>query len=95
MTPQNTYDDLVKSLMVSEVIYEIDSDQVDTKFTQTQKSPYTQTESTYDLKPVSNTLILMPGAIQINRQVPIIDPKISKETKNKLYEMLQKYKAII
>ena len=36
----------------------------------------------------------MPGGIQIQRQVST-DTKISKETKNKLYEMLQKYEAII
>ena len=37
----------------------------------------------------------MHGAIQMNRQVSLTDAKISKETINKLYEMLQRYEAII
>ena len=37
----------------------------------------------------------MPGAIQIHRQVPLSNTKNPKVTKNKLYEMLQRYDAII
>ena len=37
----------------------------------------------------------MLGAIQIHRQLPLTDAKISKETKDKLYEMICKYEAII
>ena len=37
----------------------------------------------------------MPGAIQIHRQVLLGNAKISKETKIKLYEMFQRYDAII
>ena len=52
MKPLNTYDDQVESLMVNEITYKIDSDQVNTKPTQTQKSHCTQSESTNDPKPV-------------------------------------------
>ena len=34
------------------------------------------------------TSIIMPDTIQIHRQVPLTDAKISKETKDKLYEIL-------
>ena len=39
----------------------------------------------------------MPGNVQIQRKVPLTDTKISKETKTKiaLYNLLQKYYAII
>ena len=37
----------------------------------------------------------MFGSIQIQRDVPLTDAKILKETKGKLYEMLQKNKIII
>ena len=37
----------------------------------------------------------MPGTIQIHRQVPLSNTKISKETKIKLHELLCRYKTII
>ena len=94
MRPLNTSDDPVESLMINEITYKINSDDINTKLTQTQNSHCTLSESTNDLKSVPKTSILMSGAIQIHRQVPLTDAKISKE-KKKLYEMLQKYEAII
>ena len=55
--------------MINKITYKIDSDQVNTKLTQTQNSHCTQRESTNDMKYVPKTLILMSGAIQIHRQV--------------------------
>ena len=52
-------------------------------------------ESTNNPKPVSKTLISIPSAIQIHRWVPLSNAKILKETKNQLYEMLWRYKAVI
>ena len=43
---------------------------------------------TSNSKPVPKVSILMPGAIQIQRQVPLSNAKISKETKIELYKML-------
>ena len=37
----------------------------------------------------------MPGNVQVHRQVPLCDAKISKETKIELYNLLQKYDTII
>ena len=37
----------------------------------------------------------MPSNLQIHRQVPLSNAKISKETKITLYKLLQKYDAII
>ena len=37
----------------------------------------------------------MPSNVQIHRQVPLNDVKISKETKIALYNLLQKYDTII
>ena len=62
--------------MISKITYEIDSDQVDT--TQNQNSHCTQHKFTNDLKPVPKISNLMPGGIQIHRQVPLNDAKISK-----------------
>ena len=92
MKPLSTSNDPVEQLIINEVTYTIDYDQVNTQFKQTQNSSYHQSESTNDLKPVPKTSILMHSAIQIHRQVPLTDTKISKKTKNKLYEMLQNYK---
>ena len=86
--PLNTSENPVESLMINEITYEIDSDQVNSNFTQTQNSHFTQSESTNDPKPVQQTSIPMHSAIQIHRQVPLTDAKISKETKNNLYEIL-------
>ena len=40
-------------------------------------------------------LVLMPTNVQIHRQVPFNDTKISKETKTALYKLLQKYDIIL
>ena len=69
------------------VMYTIDSDQVNTQFTQTQTPSCCKSAFTNDLKPVPKTSILMSGAIQTHRHGPLTDVKILKETK-KLYEML-------
>ena len=53
----------------------------------------TQNESTNEMKHMPKTSIIMPGTIEIHRQVPLTYDKISKETKDILYEMLQNYKA--
>ena len=37
----------------------------------------------------------MSGNVQMYRQVPLSDAKISKETEIKLYNIVQKYDAII
>ena len=43
----------------------------------------------------TKTSVLMPSNVQIHRQVPLKDAKISKETKTTLYKLLQKYNTII
>ena len=65
MKPFSNADDPLEPLMINEVTYGIDSDQVDTKCMQT-KNSYHQCESTNDSKPVLKTSILKPGAIQIH-----------------------------
>ena len=77
----STSDDPVAPLKINEVKHAIDSEPVNTQFTQTQISSCHQSKSTNDLKPVPKTLILMPGAIHIYRQVPLTDAKMKKETK--------------
>ena len=79
--PLSTSDDLVEPLMINEVMYTTDSDQVDTQFTQSLTPSCHQSTSTNDSKHVAKTSILMPGVIQIHRQVLLPDAKISKETK--------------
>ena len=47
------------------------------------------------VEPVPKTSVLMPDNVQIHREVPINDVKISKEMKSTLYKLLQKYDTII
>ena len=88
-------DDSLKQLVVSEVTHATCSDHVDTQCMQSENSSYNQCRPTSDWKPVPETSVLMPGAIQIHRQVLLSDVKISKDTKIELCKMLQKYDAII
>ena len=95
LKPLSNTDYPLKSLVVSEVMYAIASDQVDTQWIQSKNSSYNQCGTTNDLKPVPKTSVLKPGAIQIHRQVHLSNAKLLKETEIKLYEMLWKYDAII
>ena len=95
----NASDNPTESLMISKIMCKIDSDQTDTKLAQTSKFPknstYTQIKPSNELKLMPKISIIMPSAIQIHRKMPFTDAKIAKETKDKLYEMLQKYERII
>ena len=64
---------------------------------QPNNTSYNQCRTSSNLKPVPKTsiLILIPGDVQIHRQVLLSDIKISKESKIELYKMLSKYDAII
>ena len=81
MKPISNIGNHLKPLVIREVTYAIDSDQVDTWCTQFKNYSYNQCEPTNDWKPVQKNLILMPCAIQIHRQVLLSNAKISKETK--------------
>ena len=94
MKPLSTSDDPVEPLMINEVTHATDSNQVSRQSTQAQNSPATEVYPPMTQNLCQKNSILMPGAIQVHRQVSLTDVKISKETK-KLYEMLQKYKAKI
>ena len=87
MEPVNASDKPLESLTINEIMYKIDSDQVNTKLGQTlkftQNFHFTQNESTNEPNPIPKTLIIMPGAIQMQIQVSITDANISKETKDK------------
>ena len=88
MKPLINFDDPLKPLVVSQVTYTIDSNQFDTLCVQCKNSSYNQFGTTNDSKPVQKTSVLIPGAIQIHREVPLGNAKILKESKIKLYEML-------
>ena len=88
-------DDPLKPLVVNEVTYAIDPNHVDTQWMQSDNFSYNQCRTSYNSKPVPKTSILMPGTVQIQRQVLLSDAKIFKETKIELYKMLQIYDAII
>ena len=95
MKPLSSTDDPFKPLVVNEVSYTIDSDHVDAQWTQPDSCLYNQHRTSSNSQPVPKTSILMPGNVQIHRQVPLSDAKNSKETKIELYKLLQYYDAIV
>ena len=91
----STIDDPLKPSVVNEVTYTVDSSHVDAQWMQPDSSLYNQCRILSNLWPVPKTSILMPGNVQIHRQLLLSDVKISKETKIAVYNLLWKYNAII
>ena len=67
-------DDSLKPLIVNEVMYAIDCDQVDTQCMLSENSSYNQHRITS-----TKTSNLIPGGIQIHKQVPLSNAKILKK----------------
>ena len=73
-------DDFLQPLVVNEVTHATDSNHVDAQWMQSRNSSQNQCRTSSNSKPAPKTSILMPGAIQIHRQVLLSDAKISKAT---------------
>ena len=84
-------DDPLKLLVFSEVTYTIDSNHNDAQWMQPDSSSYNQCRTSSNSKPVPKTPILMPGDVQIHRQVLLGAAKISKKKTTKIepYKMHQ------
>ena len=74
---------------VNEVTYNINFDHIDTQWMQPDNSLHNQCKTHSNLLSVPKTSILMPGNVQIHRQVSLSDVKISKEIKVLLYNLAQ------
>ena len=88
MKPLSNIDDTLNPLVVSEVTYTIDSDHVDAHLKQPDNPPYNWCITPGNSQPIPRTSILMPGNVQIHRQVLLSDTKFSKEAKIELFNLL-------
>ena len=102
MKPFSSIDDPLKPSAVNKVIYNTDSDHVDAQWMLPDNCPYNQCKTHSNSWPVPKpswpvpkSSILIPGNVQIQRQVPLSDAKRLKEKKIALYDLLQKYVTII
>ena len=91
----SSIDDPLKPSAVYEVTHDIDFDHVDAQWMQLNSSLSSQCKIHSNLLSVPKTSILIPGNVQIHKQVLLNDAKISKETQIALYNLLQEYDTII
>ena len=91
----NNSDDSWHPPSVSEVTHNISSDHTDVKYSKTDSFPPTSCKIHSNSPPIPETSVLMPSNLQVHRQVLLSNAKISSETRNAFYKLLQKYDPII
>ena len=85
MKPLSNVDDSLNPAAVNKFTHDINSDHANTQWTQPHGSPSTPCKIYSNSQSVLKTSVLIPSNVQINRQVPLNDAKVSKETKKLLY----------
>ena len=66
---------------VSEVTHDISSNHIDAQYQQSDRYPSTSCKICSNSQPIAETSVLIPSNLQIHRQLPLSNARISKETK--------------